>query len=259
MSTPLIDYVRHGRPLTDVPVFDAHAHIDPISPVLRLPLPEQVEQMKRLGIDRVAVSSSLALGGEVRRGNDNVTAAIRRYPGHILGYCHVSARYPDEIVSELERCFAMDGFRGIKVYQVGVPYDDPLFEPAWAFAKERGVPVLAHTWGGELTGYDHVAEKHPDVAFMAAHTGSGFAYEAYIEAAERCPNLYLDLTYSREHTNMIEHVVERVGADRVVWGTDVPCFSMSHQLSKVLFARITDDDKRKILYHNAAGLFGIEK
>jgi hypothetical protein len=253
----LIDYARTGRRLDDVPVFDVHSHVDAFSSVMRLTLQEQVARMDRVGIRLAAISSSLAINGEVRAGNDHVAEAIRGYPDRFIGYCHVSARYPELMRPELERCFAMPGFRGVKVYQVGVPYDSPLFEPAWGFARERRAPVLAHTWGGDLTGADKVAERQPEVNFMVAHTGSGFAYDPYIDAAKRCPNLYLDLTYSREHTNMIEHIVEQVGAERVVWGADVPCFSMSHQISKILFARIPDADKRKILYDNAARLFGI--
>ena len=258
MTMPLVDYAREGRALRDVPVFDAHAHVGRQANVAYPPLERQVEEMDRLGVDMAAVSSMLALSGEFRRGNDQVADAIRRFGGRFIGYCHVSANYPELILPELERCFAVEGFRGVKVYQVGCPFDDPAFDPVWAFAKERGAPVLAHTWGGDLTGLDVAAERNPDVSFLVAHAGSGFAYKAYLAAAQRVANIYLDLTYSREHTNMIEHIVEQLGPDRIVWGSDAPCFSMSHQLSKILFARIPEDAKRKIIHDTAARLFGLE-
>lgn len=264
MSTALIDYARTGRRLDGVPVFDCHAHIDRMANQDPPSLEEQVAEMERVGIDVQAVSSILAINGEFQLGNDNVAKAIARYPKRIIGYCHVSANYPELMVPELERCFQLReldgtyGFRGIKVYQVGRPYDDPLFDAVWEFAKSHEAPVLAHTWGGSLTGLDAAAERHPEVNFLAGHAGSAFAYEPYLEAAERCPNFFLDLTYSREHTNMIEYFVGRIGADRLVWGTDAPTFSISHQVSKILFARISDQDKRKILYDTAARLFGVE-
>lgn len=258
MNAPLIEYARRGWRLDHIRVFDAHAHIDNMFSLDAQPMDEHLREMDRLGIDVMAVSSVLAIDGEFERGNDHVADLVRRRPDRFVGYCHVSANYPELMLPELERCFATPGFKGVKVYQVGPRYDDPAFDPVWAFAAAHGAPVLAHTWGGNLTGLDAAAGRHPDVAFIPAHSGSGFKYAAYIDAALRCPNIYLDLTYSREHTNMIEHIVAQVGADRVVWGTDVPCFSMSHQLSKVLFARISDEDKRKILYETAAGLFGLE-
>ncbi len=258
MSETLVDYARQGRRL-DMPIIDVHAHVGGMAGWDVLPLVDQVAEMDRVGIDVTAISSSRALYGDIAGGNDEVADAIRRYPGRFIGYCHVSGNYPETMLEELQRCFAIDGFRGIKVYQVGCAYDSENFDAAWQFAKERRVPVLAHTWAGELTGYDTAAEKNPDVNFMVAHTGSGFAYKPYIEFAQKCPNVYLDLTYSREHTGMIEHIVGEVGADRVVWGSDAPCFSMAHQVSKMLYTRIPDEDKLKIMHHNAARLFGVDQ
>ena len=254
MSRPLIDYAKQGLKL-DIPVFDCHAHVGRMAHVESVPLEEQVMGMDRLGIEVTAVSSLRAIGGDIQRGNDEVAEAMRRFPGRFIGYCHVSACYPDLMETELERCFAVPGFRGVKVYQVGPSYTDPLFLPAWEFARRWKAPVLAHTWGGNLTGFDVVAEKYPEVAFLMGHSGSAFAYEPYLKAAKKCPNLYLDLTYSREHTNMIEHFVEEIGPDRIVWGPDAPLFSQAQQLSKVLYARISDQAKRKILFDTAARLF----
>jgi len=257
MSKPLIEYGRAGRCLQDVPVLDVHQHIGHFEGIQGPPLELQVAEMDRLGIDKAAISSVEALYGDFEGGNNDVLDALRRYPDHFIGYCHVSAQYPELMLAELERCFAHEGFGGVKVYQVGTDYDDELFDPVWRFARDHGAPVLAHTWGGNLTGLDNAARRHPDVAFMAAHTGSGFVYQPYIDAVAKTSNLYLDLTYSREHTNMIERIVAGAGADRIVWGSDMMCFSMSQQLGKILFARISDEDKRKILYGTAARLFGL--
>ena len=258
MNTPLIEYGRQGRPVDAFPVLDAHAHINTTDDGSDLPLEEQVREMDRCGIVMAAVSSSLAIAGDFIRGNNQVAEAARQFPGRFIGYCHVSAAYPDLMLPELERCFRNPVFKGIKVYQVGPAFDSPAFTPVWDFAKEHRAPVLAHTWGGELTGFDRAAANNPDVNYLAGHTGSGFAYQAYIDAALRLPNLYLDLTYSREHTNMIETIVRAVGADQVIWGSDAPTFSMAQQLGKVLFARIPDEDKRKLLSDTAFRLFNLD-
>jgi hypothetical protein len=254
MTAPLIDYGRKGLKLEGIPVCDIHAHIGHFSLVGSPPLESQVREMDRIGIEVALVSSVEALHGDIAWGNDQVAEAARRYPGRFLGYCHVSAQYPDQMLPELERCFRNPVFRGIKVYQVGTDFDHAHFDPVWAFARERRLPVLAHTWAGNLTGLDRAALRFPEVFFLMGHAGSGFAYQPYLDAARRAPNLVLDLTYSREHTNMIEHFVAEVGADRIVWGSDAPTFSMSQQVGKILFARIPDEAKRKILYGNAATL-----
>lgn len=257
MSRPLIDYGRTGARLEGVRVFDCHAHVGHFGNVRSPALDRQVREMDRLGIELAAVSSVEAIFGDIARGNDEVAEAIARYPGRFIGFCHVSAQYPDLMLPELERCLRNPSFRGIKVYQVGTNYDDAKFDPVWAFARDRGLPVLAHTWGGNVTGLDRAAARFPQVAFLAGHSGSGFAYQPYIDMAKRLPNFHLDLTYSREHTNMIEAMVDAVGAGRIVWGSDAPTFSMSQQVGKILFARIPDEAKRKILFDNAAALFRV--
>jgi predicted TIM-barrel fold metal-dependent hydrolase len=257
VTRPLIEYGRTGQPL-DIPVLDVHAHIGSFASTIAPALERQVEEMKRVGVRWQIVSSVEGIHGDIVWGNDQAAHAAHRYRGILFAYCHVSGQYPELMESELERCFADPVFRGIKVYQAGTPYDHPVYEPVWRFASTRHLPVLAHTWGGNLTGLDRVALQYPDVPFLMGHSGSGFAWEAYLEAARKAPNLYLDLTYSREHTNMIEHFVEAVGSSRIVWGSDAPTFSLSHQIGKILFARISDEDKRAILFYTSARLFGFQ-
>jgi len=257
MKTQLIEYGRRGLKL-DFPVIDVHAHIGDFGSIVCPSLDVQVREMDSIGIKAAIVSSIDSIHGDFYVGNSNVASAIEKFRGRIYGYCHVSAQYPEEIEPEIDRRFRNKGFIGIKVYQVGTSFDNPLYEPVWKFAEREGLPVLAHTWGGNLTGFDKVALRHRKTVFLTAHSGSGFAYKPYIDAAKKIKNLYLDLTYSREHTNMIELFVKEVGADKIVWGSDAPTFSMSQQLGKILFARISDSDKMKILYGNTSRLFGIK-
>ncbi|MCG3148197.1 MAG: hypothetical protein PCFJNLEI_01640 [Verrucomicrobiae bacterium] len=256
MSDALIQYGRTGRKL-DFPVFDMHSHVGEWALFDAFGIEAHLAEMDRVGVSVTAISSLQAIAGDIRRGNDQVTDLLRRQPQRFVGYVHINANYPDLILPELERCRATPGFKGIKVYQQGVPYDDPRFEPAWEFAAAQHWPVLAHTWGGQLTGYDRAARSHPDVVFFAAHAGSDFTYQPYVDAARQARNFYLDLTYSREHTNLLEHFVRTVGADQIVWGSDQPLFSLAQQVSKVLFARLADTDKHKILFANAARAFGV--
>jgi predicted TIM-barrel fold metal-dependent hydrolase len=51
-------------------------------------------------------------------------------------------------------------------------------------------------------------------------------------------------------------LVQCAGSDRVLFGTDIPFMSPDQQIGRVLFARISDDEKRKILGVNALRVFG---
>ena len=258
MTCHLADYARQGRTL-DIPVFDAHSHAGKWALFDSVEVTETLAEMDRIGIRIMAVSSLPGIAGDIQHGNDQVADLLARYPDRFLGYAHVHAADPASVVPELERCFARPGFKGIKVYQLGVPYDDPRFQPVWEFARAHRAPVLAHTWAGNFTGFDRVAQAYADVPFLAAHTGSDLVYQPYVDAARRLRNFYLDLTGSKDHANLLPYLVREVGADQIVWGTDQPLFSMAQQVCRVLLARIDDDDKRKILYGTAARLFGLER
>lgn len=256
MKSNLVQCGLHGRKLP-FPAFDMHCHVGKWALFDTYEIADQLAEMDVIGVRVAAISALPAIAGEVRRGNNLVARLCQRHPQRFVGYAHVNAHYPALLLPELERCFALPGFRGIKVYQQGIAYDDPRFDAVWEFARARRAPVLAHTWAGQLTGFDRVAQRFPAVPFFAAHAGSDLHYQPYIDAAKQARNFYLDLTYSRDHTNLIEHFVREVGDDQIVWGSDQPLFSMAQQVAKVLFARIPDAAKRKILGANAAPLFGL--
>ena len=53
---------------------------------------------------------------------------------------------------------------------------------------------------------------------------------------------------------MIEQFVREVGADRILFGSDMPFVNANAQIGKILYAKIPDEDKRKILGLNMAEL-----
>ena len=259
MTADLRQYAEVGKPVDCFRVIDAHAHLGTLRGYEDDTPAERIAKMDRAGVDVAVMSSILAINGDIAAGNDAVREAIDEFPGRLAGYVHVSANYPDTVESELRRCLGRPGFVGIKLYQNGIAFDDPAFEPVWAVAAERGCPILSHTWSGNLTGLDEIAVKHPGVKVILGHSGSGLNYQAYVRAAASAPNIYLDLTGSRDFAGLIEHFVTEVGADRIVWGSDEPLFSIGQQMSRVLFARISDAEKKAILCDTPGKLFGLSE
>jgi predicted TIM-barrel fold metal-dependent hydrolase len=51
----------------------------------------------------------------------------------------------------------------------------------------------------------------------------------------------------------VEYAVKTVGAEKILFGTDT--YSAAFQTGRVAFARISDEDKKKILRDNAIKLF----
>ena len=107
------------------------------------------------------------------------------------------------------------------------------------------------------------------------HSGYG-DWPASVGVARALPNVYLELTavyvahdfamqpsgsgtpaalISCLHVNgILEHFVEQGGSHKIIFGTDMPWYSPHFAAGAVLFARISDDARRDILYRNAERL-----
>lgn len=95
--------MQAGQPLTGVLILNCHAHTGSAynHPAKHSDAASLVHVMDSLGIDRACVSSSLAIGPDVRLGNDQVLQAIDQFPDRIVGAAVVNPRYPSEIEPEL--------------------------------------------------------------------------------------------------------------------------------------------------------------
>ena len=67
-----------------------------------------------------------------------------------------------------------------------------------------------------------------------------------IGIAEELPNVFLDITMSMCPARQIEYFVERVGADRVLFGTDNPFIDPRPQIGRLFLADISHEDRMKI-------------
>ena len=258
--TRLAELALAGRPL-DIPVIDAHGHVGPARGIDRHHSPDAVVRlMDAIGVERTIVSGLMfATGVRVESMNDWVAEFIRAHPDRFLGYCYINPNFPETMTDEIERSFEQLGFVGFKIHVSwnGYPYDGPSYEPLYAYAEARGMPVLAHTWGDEaVRALARAARAHPGVPFLAGHAGAGDV-EITLEEARRTPNLFLELTWSSGTPWLVERLVREVGAERVVWGSDTILFAASHQVGKVVFANIGEADKALVLGGNARRLFGL--
>ena len=258
--------VKAGVPLNQagVTAIDAHAHLGAYYNFY-VPKPDaasMVSVMDRLGVGQAWICSIPACGADVPRGNDLTADAVRRYPGRFVGYASVNPHYPERVLPELRRCFDELGMSLIKLHPeiVDYPVSGPAYEPVWRFASERRTIVLSHTWAGASTCapglFGPLAAAHPDVTFILGHSGGTPAgYVESIALAGQHPNIYLDLCRSAMSPVWVERIVNEVGADRVLWGTDFPFLDPVYLVGRLACTTLSDETKRKVFGLNAVRLF----
>ncbi len=257
--------IKAGRPLNQVGVrvIDMHAHLGAYANFY-IPQPNadtMVGVMDRLGVDRACICSIPACGADVSRGNEMTAAAVHAYPDRFIGYASVNPHYPDRVRAELERSFDELGLTLIKLHPTLVEYPifGPAYEPVWRFASERRTMILSHTWAGASTcsprHFEPLAQAYPDTIFILGHSGGAPAgYIEAIDAALKYDNVYLDLCRSDMSRVWVERIVDQVGADRVLWGTDFPFLEPSYLIGRLACTTLSDRAKRQVFGENAVRL-----
>ena len=81
-----------------------------------------------------------------RECNDELAAAVGRYPDRLAGFAAVPISAPDAAADELERAVRKLGFLGavINGHSQGRYLDDPFFEPVLTRAAALKVPIYLH-------------------------------------------------------------------------------------------------------------------
>jgi predicted TIM-barrel fold metal-dependent hydrolase len=243
-----VEFGRTGERPEDMLFDDCHGHLGGRHCSYHLPdcnLEGTVNEMRRLGDRRACVFSFTGVTSDERFGNDIVADAVRRHPDRFIGFTLLNPhRGRDEMWRELERCARL-GLRGVKLipYYQGYPEDGPLLEVAAQWAHQRKQIVLNHNWGPPAH-LERLLAAYPDACFINGHTSL-----AYADLMERYPNLYIcscPLIGPRD----CEDIVEKIGPDRLLFGSDLQDLPIAWGLGPVLFARLTVEQKRMILGGN---------
>ncbi|MFH1268877.1 MAG: amidohydrolase family protein [Planctomycetota bacterium] len=262
----ILDQVKSGLPLGDVSVIDCHGHLGRWQQVhmAKDSVEEMIETMDRLGIDKLCLSPFLGCFCDFRRGNDLLGEAIKQHPDRLIGQTTVNPNYADEVLPELERCEHEYGVRMLKIHPFchEYPANGEGYRGVWEYAHEKELTVLTHTWESDgncaPAMFGKIAAEHAGAKIILAHAGvTQEGCRQTIEVVKKHENLFLDTASSQPHVGMIERFVREVGADRVLFGSDMPLLEPAAQFGRIAYARITEEEKEKIFGLNLKRLLGI--
>jgi len=242
-------------------IIDGHVHIGTSSYFhMQADADFLVRQADAAGFDRLFVTDLNALFYDMSEGNDSLAEELARYPDRLIGYASVpTPRLAQRAVDEVRRCHEMHGMRGLKIYSLPeAPIAEPTTYPLLEVAAELDMPVLAHTTPDEC---DHLMTHVPQARLVMAHMGGhpwakGDWHRA-IAVAKAHENLLLDTASSQIDNGMLERAVAELGAERIVFGTDMPLLDPHTQLAKVRGADLPDEAKALILGGNYARILGL--
>ena len=252
-----------------LPVIDCHAHLIHHSAANHQERDRQlIEAADKLGIDQLCCSTLTprkpATAEGFRDCNTWTAEAMKRFPGRVLGYCYVNPGHGREAVEEIRRCVLGRGFMGIKLYNSYV-CTEPVVFPIVELAIELRVPILHHAGHGHypipkqprISDGAHLAElgrRYPEARLICAHVGGGGDWEWTVKALRHARNVFLDTSGSVTDEGIVEMAAKILGVDRLLFGCDM---SMTAGVGKIRGARLTPEDKQKVLGGNMARLLAM--
>ncbi|MBY0471886.1 amidohydrolase family protein [bacterium] len=205
--------------------------IDQIGGVMTLPsllvesnFDDMIEGMDVAGIDVGVViphayaSNELVL--EACRDNPRLIAAVTVPVGTAKPGAHLKS-------------LAKKGAKVLKIHAAadGEAPHAPRYKASLKAAGELGMPVIIHTGCfhsalffkepelGNVSHYEHWFEAHPETQFVLAHMNL-HKPEAALDIAEKNPNVWVDTSW--QPVEIIAEAVRRIGAERVLFGSDWP-------------------------------------
>ena len=248
-------------------IIDVHTHFDPRDPV------RGMERALRLA-DKTGIERLVVLGGAgcpmnpskefITGDNDQIMALCRKWPDRLIGFAYLNPLHGRRFNhAEMMRTVADGGLRGVKLL-LAANARSPRVDHIMEKAEELNSVILYHCWYKTVCKYPnesdpsdlaHLARRFPNVPIIAAHlTAAGLKG---VQDARPYPNLHFDTSGSLGFSEIVEYAVRHLGAERVLFGSDMPGRDFSAQLGRIYDAPITRAQREAILWRSASRLLAL--
>ncbi len=199
---------------------------------------------------------------QMQKVNDSIAALAQKSRDNgyeTVGFAGIHQDYPD-FASEIDRIETL-GLRGVKIHPdiQRIDIDDKRMMELYEIIEGR-MPLYLHM-GDNRPQYRYsepkklarVLDRFPKLEVVAAHLGGYMAWEeAVVDLAGR-PNVWYDTSSAvwAMTPEYAEKLIHKLGADRVMFGTDYPVKNLDSELERFFKIELTETEREDILYNNA--------
>ena len=250
-----------GQVLSEIEkrIIDSHVHIWPdslsrknleniknqsgISPAFDGTVVSLHDSMKKSGVSISMINNIVHNPNLVRKANDWTAAAIVNQKD-LIGMGWVIAGL-DKSVEEVTRCVSELKFKGVKMHHSHSKIfpDDAKNYPIYEVISELGIPVLFHCGKNPYSKTSPIQHSAP-VRFqqvlasfqkLKAIMGHLAGYEDYpndaVDILQKFKNVKADTALAEPSRVEFEKLVEQIGAEKFVFGSDYPIYDPGYLVS----------------------------
>jgi hypothetical protein len=261
--------------------------------------PEQMLAfMDFAGVDKAVLQAGYM---EMNYCREYFASCMKRFPGRFIGTVTTDysltqgEKYRETELDKIREAVRQQGMRGVfQGFPREQPCDDPGFDPYWKTIA--GLKIPHFFWTGFQPKKDYldfiariekVMKKFPELIVVIGHLGGNVRPPGDANFTDtpdelmpllRLPNFYFEVGYvlayeNREfwkenyeypyplHTRLIKRIYEKVGADRLIWGSDMPflyrtcTYLQGLDLVRVHLSFLSEEEKNNVLGRTAQKLF----
>lgn len=219
--------------------------------------------LDRWDIALAVVSSTRALLLDGPSGNSELLDLARQPPDRVMPVATVNPAAGSVAVADAETCLAA-GARGIRLAPAFHGYGlepNPHLDAVVRLARDAGRPVLLTVRAIMNWGFPHLPAAAA-ASLLARHRGLRLVlcgvnrvdFDAAVDLA-RSAEVYVETSCLQEF-GAVAATVERIGAERVLFGTGLPLQYAAPGIAKVRRAHLSEEDRARVLGTTAIALFG---
>ena len=227
---------------------------------------EAIRLMDKNGIDYAVISPvpsyPLPYGVKSsREQNDNIASALKKYPERFIrGLGVVDPRHGEAALPEVDRIFSELGLHGLLFCndKTGLTFDNPIMFKFIERAANYGNPIImAYTSQYSVLQAPFmlrkVAENFPELTFINGSAMKDTTHSNNSRYISAClDNVFLDVANMHQLMSPVEWAVRDCGVDKILFGSNIPFCEHVSEIDIIEAADITEEDKEKIYYKNAA-------
>lgn len=267
-------------------IFDIHTHTYPellsvratanlgkfynITVVGKGTVSDLMNESKNAGIGGFLILGVATNARQVSRVNEAVAADVKaaREAG-FLAYGYAAMHQDtDNFAAELDYAQSL-GLTGAKLHPdiQSADIDDERFFPLYSELCRRGLPLYLHM-GDDRDVYRfsepiklaRVLDKFPELTVVAAHFGGYRSWEEAKTYLAGRKNVWYDTSSAlwAMTPEYARHLIDAFGIEQIMFGTDYPIVHSDDYLDLFMKIELTEEERRTILWDNAARFLGID-
>ncbi len=261
-------------------IIDAHCHIYPdkiaqkasdstgdfyqIPSLLDGKISTLLEHGKKAEIEHFIVQSVATTPKQVSSINNFIAQSVADSNGKFtgLGTLHPDS---DDIEADFNEIIEL-GLKGVKLHPDIQKFkiDDYRMLKIYELCEGK-LPILIHT-GDNRYDYSNpnrmmpILDIYKNLTVIGAHFGGWSIWEEATKKMSKYPNFYVDCSSSFYALTFekARELIMTYGTKKVLFGTDYPMWEPETELVKFMQIDLADEERRDILYNNAAKLFNIK-